>query len=86
MKKSELKQLIKEQVMSMGYVDASMAAGPLSDRVVNSLVGNRKIVKESKTNISIDYLDLEYLLNTISSSFKNDERMKNIIIQLQKQL
>jgi len=46
MKKTELKQLIKETISSMGYVDAKMERPELSEDAVNYLMGGKKMVKE----------------------------------------
>jgi hypothetical protein len=46
MKKSELKQIIKECISTMGYVDAKMEREPLSEKVVNFLMGNKEIIEE----------------------------------------
>jgi len=57
MKKQELKQLIKETISSMGYVDAKMEREPLSDKAVSFLMGTKKkLVKEESASKRIDGL------------------------------
>jgi hypothetical protein len=49
MKKSELKEMIRECISTMGYVDAKMEREPLSEKVINALTGKKRIVKEETT-------------------------------------
>jgi hypothetical protein len=49
MKKEELKEIIKECISTMGYVDAKMEREPLSEKVINALTGKKRIVKEETT-------------------------------------
>ena len=72
MKKTELKQLIKEQITLMGYVDLGGIGHPIS---------NKPIVKEAKTKEQKEDLDGAYedISSGLSSLIKDAQDIKKMV-------
>lgn len=71
MKKSELKQLIKEQISLMGYTDQKAIEQPISSSDINSLM-KIKTVKEQVLSKSYIKEQLSKILNTCDDFDKHN--------------